>query len=372
MARSIYCKLPFFVVVVDTGALFQFSILSSCMQPVLPTSMMDILDAPVPFLLGMDSRYFYSLDTTRRPSGVVFVDLDRDVIHLGIDEVTGVKRSIPSLPSRDAMKLLSALEVAGGSVYLIPNNGIKGCIMDGSKESSPVMNEERPNYSQMASVVLESEALGRKEVFSNAEKAFDGGAPTEQYSEFQTECGQIKDDYDSDSESSREGGLKFTRMKRPIFLRNKKATDTLSENKNAREQGHLLDMTEPDGFSSADVRNAFLRFIVTVFVNYERFLLTDSGRHLFDEEKFLDSQNLDIESRSFLQRVLESQMFQRFLEERNEAPEDPEIRFFDESIIAKHNRSKATTLTTGGKKKTPFLDDESWKVSSVRFCQSDR
>ena len=160
--------------------------------------------------------------------------------------------------------------------------------------------------------------------------------------------------------------------KQEEFLRNKKATDTLSENKNAREQGHLLDMTEPDGFSSADVRNAFLRFIVTVFVNYERFLLTDSGRHLFDEEKFLDSQNLDMESRSFLQRVLESQMFQRFLEERNEAPEDPEIRFFDESIIAKHNRSKATTLTTGGKKKTPFLDDESWKVSSVRFCQSDR
>ena len=57
-------------------------------------------------------------------------------------------------------------------------------------------------------------------------------------------------------------------------------------------------------------------------------------------------------------------MFQRFLEERKENPMDPEIRFFDESIIAKTNRSKRTKLA----KKTiptPFLDDEANNVTKT-------
>ncbi|CAN0279696.1 unnamed protein product, partial [Phaeothamnion confervicola] len=33
-------------------------------------------------------------------------------------------------------------------------------------------------------------------------------------------------------------------------------------------------------------------------------------------------------------------MFERFLEERVAHPRQPEIRFFDESILAKLNRSK--------------------------------
>ena len=50
---------------------------------------------------------------------------------------------------------------------------------------------------------------------------------------------------------------------------------------------------------------------------------------------------------------LDSQMFERFLEERTATPTPPEVRFFDESIAAKLNRSKTNPI----KKDTPFLND---------------
>jgi hypothetical protein len=337
-------------------------------QPIMPTSLVDILDAPIPFLVGMDSRYFYQTDPIKRPSNVIFVDLDRDMVYMGFDEITGRKRDIPCLPTRDASKLKTALDGAGGSVYLIPNNGIKGCIMAGRTKMTLIANEDRPKYAQMSTLVLDGESLGRKGVFSTTDKAYDGEDLSDAHSKFQTECGQMKDetDYDSDTSGDSRGGRVFPRMRRPKFLRNKKSSsDTLSENKSARNQGHLLDMAEPEGFSSADIRNAFLRFFVTVFANYERFLLTKSDQGLFDVAEFLENLNLDSDSRNFMLKVLGTQMFQRFLEERKENPDDPEILFFDESIIAKQNRSKTTTLTTGGKKRTVFLENESWKVSSM-------
>jgi hypothetical protein len=216
----------------------------------------------------------------------------------------------------------------------------------------------------MNSVHLEADALGRTEVFSRADKAYDGLDLADGIAGFQTVHGHMKDDGDSDSVSS--GGSQtrsFPRMKTPKFMRNKKK-DILSDNENARSQAHLLDMAEPEGFSSADIRSAFLRFFVSTFVNYQSFLLENSRNDLFDEDKFVDDiKTLDSDSLGFLQRVLQTQMFQRFLEERQDNPEDPETRFFDESIIAKQNRSKKTTLAKGGKRPTPFLDDESWKVS---------
>ena len=273
----------------------------------MPTSLVDILDAPVPFLVGMDSKFFYQTDPTKRPSNVVFVDLDRDMVYMGYDEETGRKRDIPALPSRDVGKLKSSLDGAGGSVYLIPNNGIKGCIMAGRDFVALVENEERPKYAEMSTVVIDGESLGRREVFSMADKAYDGGDITDAYSSFQTECGQIKDDYDSDSASSEDsrGGRVFPKMRRPKFLRNKKSSDLLTENKTARHQGHLLETTEPEGFSTSDIRNAFLRFFVTIFSNYDRFLSQDT----FDVAGFLDDLNFDGDSRLFLYQVLGTQMF---------------------------------------------------------------
>jgi predicted methyltransferase len=43
--------------------------------------------APVPFLVGITSNYLREVPAEHRPLGIVFVDLDNDLIHLGLDEV---------------------------------------------------------------------------------------------------------------------------------------------------------------------------------------------------------------------------------------------------------------------------------------------
>ena len=50
-------------------------------------------------------------------------------------------------------------------------------------------------------------------------------------------------------------------------------------------------------------------------------------------------------------------MFERFIEERVTNPEQPEVLFFHDSIVAKNNRSMSKKT-----KPTPFLDDQSGKV----------
>ncbi|CAN0363203.1 unnamed protein product, partial [Discosporangium mesarthrocarpum] len=42
--------------------------------------------APVPFLVGIHQRYLRDTPPSKRPEGVVFIDLDEDVVELGMDE----------------------------------------------------------------------------------------------------------------------------------------------------------------------------------------------------------------------------------------------------------------------------------------------
>ena len=125
--------------------------------PVMPYSMLDVLDAPVPFLVGLHGRYLSCTPPAMRPIGVVFVDLDEDVIHLGFDdsqvgagfgggngqELYG--RPCPPLPDRVASKLKSKLEEYGGSKeYLLPACGVKGRVTYGAGEHMP--NSDREGY----------------------------------------------------------------------------------------------------------------------------------------------------------------------------------------------------------------------------------
>ena len=73
--------------------------------------MLEILDAPVPFLIGIHSRYLHEVDPKKRPNDVVFVDLDRDVVQMGVDMESGEKRKVPRPPDRDSGKLKSSLDL---------------------------------------------------------------------------------------------------------------------------------------------------------------------------------------------------------------------------------------------------------------------
>jgi hypothetical protein len=120
-----------------------------------------------------------------------------------------------------------------------------------------------------------------------------------------------------------------------------------------------LDKDDPSGFDSSEIRNAFLRLFVSIFQSYRHYL----DKNGFRSEAFIDSLNCSERSSEFLHCVVKTQFFSRFLDERIQNPSDPEIRFFDESIIAKINRSKKQTFSKigrgGGKRETSFLKDDS-------------
>ncbi len=331
--------------------------------PVMPYSMRDILDAPVPFIVGLDSRYLHETPSYRRPMNVVFVDLDRDVIHLGVDELTEENRKVPPLPPKSALKLKISLDEAGGSMYLLPNSGIKGCIMEGHEELLLVPNDDRPKYAVMQSVTLDVDSLRRDDVLGKTKKAYDENELSEGISGFRTLHGLMKeqDGHDSDSSGHGNGGKRTRRRRRPKFMRNIRS-EILASSMEAGGQAHLLDMNDPGGFSFTNIRNAFLRFMVATFSNYGKFVLEGDAYEMFDDYKFLRDLGEEKEPTAFVGRILKTQMFQRFLEERMDNPDQPEIRFFDESIVAKLNRSRVKKMAKGGKLPTPFLDNESDKV----------
>ena len=107
---------------------------------------------------------------------------------------------------------------------------------------------------------------------------------------------------------------------------------------------------------------------MSLLKGHRQYLNTDktsaANHDLFRREEFVSSLSLSHRSASFMNAVLQTQMFDSFIRERQELPTDPEVRFFNESINAKKNRSKKEMLTSMGraKKETSFLDDTSFEV----------
>ena len=89
--------------------------------PIMPASMIDILDAPIPFLIGLHRR-FLDKDQLEHIKDVIFIDVDNDIIHLRFEDEKGVLRHrlVPLLPSKIIGKLYGALKEATGSAHL-PN-----------------------------------------------------------------------------------------------------------------------------------------------------------------------------------------------------------------------------------------------------------
>lgn len=128
----------------------------------------------------------------------------------------------------------------------------------------------------------------------------------------------------------------------------------------------LISMKCTDNFSVPEIRNAFLRFFTSLLNNYHEFVNDDLNCDLFRTEDFLSERNYAPSKREWLEKLLKTQMFQRFLEERGDDPNSASVLFFDESIAAKNNRSTKTSLKKG-RKTTPFLDDTWWKVSKMNL-----
>jgi DENN (AEX-3) domain len=142
--------------------------------PILPYNMLEILDAPVPYLVGLHSRFLSEVPVERRPTGVVIVDLDRDEVHLGFDDASdSTPRHIPSLPDRHAMKLKTKLVEFASGVYVVPNTQRVGYISNGL--GVEVSTHEREPFAQTSlneSPTTSPNIRRRRDVVPLTDKAF--------------------------------------------------------------------------------------------------------------------------------------------------------------------------------------------------------
>uniref|UniRef100_A0A8C9TEZ8 DENN domain containing 4C n=1 Tax=Scleropages formosus TaxID=113540 RepID=A0A8C9TEZ8_SCLFO len=74
--------------------------------PLCPLSLAGVLNAPCPFIVGVDSRYF---DLYEPPADVVCVDLDTNTIYLSDDKRHYSWKNLPKKPSKSLLSSLSSL-----------------------------------------------------------------------------------------------------------------------------------------------------------------------------------------------------------------------------------------------------------------------
>mmetsp|Transcript_2113 Transcript_2113/g.9260 ORF Transcript_2113/g.9260 Transcript_2113/m.9260 type:complete len:1300 (-) Transcript_2113:257-4156(-) len=326
--------------------------------PVIPQAMVDMLEAPVPFLLGCHRKFLDETPQRRWPEGVVMVDLDRDEVHLGLDEESRTPRSSPALPTKEARKLKEALREHASPAYgLIERRRRQHLAEAASRRTS----QQGPRRASIVGGAVD-EVENDDDDYLGPDAAFPdhGIMPIINWSHDQGMSSS--NTYQSNAQGQQKTGL----LEGPGW-----------------SGAHILDAdgnedpskTGGDGFSAEGIRAAFLRFFVSTFREYSRFVrpaeqtkISKSYEvpRLFDEAGFLQaSHHLSHDSHGFLTTLLQSQMFERFLEERSFQPDRPEIRFFDESILQKRNRS----VQTRTKHATPFLDDTENDFREIFMCQ---
>jgi len=325
--------------------------------PVLPYSLLDVLDAPVPFLVGLNSKYLRTTPPQNRPHGVVFVDLDEDVVHLGFEEDSSdFGRPTPRLPKKSASKLKVALDEAGTRVYLPPPCGMKGRMTFGHGQHMP--NDSREAYAREEGAI----GTGKRAVFfDRVECAYTDENYREGVDSFVTEAGTIS--------SSSKGAASSPKTSKRWKMKGRTSTNKSSPTRaseaiasgNNEMDVHVFEMNEEStNFSAAGIREAFLRFFVSIMKSYDKFI--DADREEFHQDAFIN--DFDDEEQPFVSQLIKSQMFERFIEERLVNPSENEVRFFDESIIQKKNRSKTTKLVKGSRE-TPFLLDDSYRIAET-------
>ena len=127
----------------------------------------------------------------------------------------------------------------------------------------------------------------------------------------------------------------------------------------------LTDVSEEKQQSQSDkVQEAFLRFLVSTLKGYRRFLCIPEGdspdssrggykrwshQRSFDRDGFMATQKL--EYRPFMKEFLMTQQFDDYITKRLYSPGEPDVKFFDQNIDAKLNRSRLKIK----KLDTPFL-----------------
>ena len=197
--------------------------------PVLPAHMLDVLEAPVPLLVGIDSSRFPNYGK-EYPEGCVTVDLDENTVHIGTDYSTGRPLVPIELPVREAVKLKAKLFEVGE------------CIRSGKGQGS-----------------LRQALLSAGSLFPNKEHL----VPLDKFfSEEGVLLPKQKDERDyylTDTNTKVQVPYQCTIASPPL-------PHILCPANNANTE---------DAFNGKEIRYAFLRFFVSVFRDFQQYIAAD-------------------------------------------------------------------------------------------------
>ena len=203
----------------------------------------------MPFLVGLNRIYLEEVPTKRRPKGVVLVDLDEDIIHLGYDESESFDGRLPPfLPEKDAAKLKTSLEHFGGCEYVAPTSGRKGRIT--YCDGNPLANEKRGSYCR---AVYYKSTKTRSEVLEQVDRAF---LDNDHLMQIDFAGGTLTGASDDNKSDWKVKGMKKTK---PLQSKKKKLTSITKSDQDT----HLLDIeSQSVSYDPGEIRNSFLRFLV--------------------------------------------------------------------------------------------------------------
>jgi pentatricopeptide repeat protein len=120
----------------------------------------------------------------------------------------------------------------------------------------------------------------------------------------------------------------------------------------------------PAEFHERNARDAFFRVFVSMLRTYRDYInfpvaTNPQPVECFDMSGYLKKQ--PEQSHEFFRQFCETQAFQRFIEDRMYPSENhSQVLFFDESVVAKLNRSTFTKS-----RETPFLNDKSFAITKT-------
>ncbi|GAX22822.1 hypothetical protein FisN_24Lh105 [Fistulifera solaris] len=295
--------------------------------PVMPKHMAELLEAPVPFLLGLQGPL-----PTNRPQDddIVWVGLDTDQVILG-----GGCGGLPALPERDANKLKHRLLNCAAGLYM-PFSPVDDSmsVNSGSKLRSSYSNAMGFRYAQCLPVeLISNRSQTREEILSSINRAY---RDAELYQPVRLiEQGAMSISTSSPRATvspSVKSSLSSSRFPRKRRARSKTGSFGNSSPRNV-DDSNLFSLQDPDGFCSSDIRSSFFKFFVSVFRDYRQFIRPDE--ETFQYNAFVASLSINAKQQNYVKSVLNTQLFSSFLQECHQEPPSPHVQFLDDAIQAK-------------------------------------
>lgn len=227
--------------------------------PILPDTMTEILDAPVPYLIGMQRDYFdkYEMHMVKnRPPGSIFVDIDKDVVHVGtVDDLFGDECSeeepmllnIEKPNAKLLTKLRDGLMKYGGCIYHKPSEKYHNILQS--------CGVAFPYNEHLIPLKVDGHYNGPNVITSKGNKGSTANAVT--------------------SNVNSSGSQEF--CTKAVSGNDSMAHNNVSKNSDAQYSKFMSDPwynnptggeNEIDNFCAQEIRFAFLRFFVALLLDY--------------------------------------------------------------------------------------------------------